>query len=99
MFDRRVFITKNIYKRSWLKTKQSYWYLKTALIRCVLDDQCSGSGLINVRGADDLVCKDKSLKCCHESNLKVSEGEDNFQYEDEQLCKDFLRAGFRYSLF
>ena len=61
-------------------------------IRCVPNDHCGG--VLDVRGADDLVCEDKSLKCCHESGVKVQE-EDGDYYGDQDLCSDHEDEGYK----
>ena len=49
--------------------------------RCVPNDHCGG--LLGVRGADNLICDDKSLKCCHESSIKVPETKAPEEDEDD----------------
>ena len=71
-------------------------------IRCVPNDHCGG--VLDVRGADDLVCEDKSLKCCHESGVKVPDTvdesvkvqeEDGDYYGDQDLCSDHEDEGYK----
>jgi len=49
--------------------------------RCVPNDECND--VLNVRGAGDTVCKDASLKCCHESRLIPP-----------NLCEDHKNVGY-----
>ena len=66
-------------------------------IRCVPNDHCGG--LLGVRGADNLICDDKSLKCCHESSIKGPETkgpeEDGDYYGDQELCSDHTNEGYK----
>ena len=52
-----------------------------------------------MRGADNLICDDKSLKCCHESSIKVPETkdpeEDGDYYGDQELCLDHASEGYK----
>ena len=55
-----------------------------------------------MRGADDLVCKDKSLKCCHESSLKEANTDTSSQeddYYDQEYCENVFEDGYRYDIF
>ena len=68
-------------------------------------DQCNGD-LLNKREnslvvADDLVCKDAKLTCCHESSLKKSKADTSSQeddYYDQEYCENVFEDGYRYVL-
>ena len=75
---------------------------KFLLIRCVPKDHCGG--LLGVRGADDLICEDKFLKCCHESGVKTPDTvdesvkvpeEDVDYYGEQALCSDHEDEGYK----
>jgi len=60
-------------------------------------DQCaSGDGLLDVRGAGEKKCEDKSQICCHKSSLKQNVREEEYQdYYDQTLCSDLEAEGYR----
>ena len=72
--------------------------------RCVPSDQCNGD-LLNKREnslvvTDDLVCKDATLTCCHESSLKKVKTDTSSQendYYDQEYCENVLEDGYRYN--
>ena len=67
---------------------------------CVSNDQCeSGDGLLDVRGAEEKTCEDKSKVCCHKTSLKVPVEEEPSDYdyygEDSIPCESLTREGYR----
>ena len=87
----------------WLQV----WSLKIRnspnICSCVSNDQCeSGDGLLDVRGAGEKTCEDKSKICCHKTSLKVPEavketpsGDYDYYGEESIPCESLARDGYR----
>ena len=66
-------------------------------------DQCeSGDGLLDVRGAEEKTCEDKSQICCHKTSLKATEakkeipsGDYDYYGEESIPCESLARDGYR----
>ena len=75
--------------------------IKKSFCSCVSTDQCEGNQLLNVRGAEDLICEDTSQICCHKTALKVVEEEKKAplevydDYSDTVSCSSVFKDGYR----
>jgi len=76
--------------------------INTLIFRCVPNDKCTG--LLNVRGSDDLVCEDSSQKCCHEysviengkdENSNIGSSEIDY-YDNKEYCSAYENEGYRF---